>query len=247
MRTPPRAVHSALPTTTTNDDRFERGTTALEAVFVIPVLLYLVFGAFGIVGAVRDHATLADAVRAGGRTAAVAGADPSADQRVLAELARATRDLGSAQVDVVVIWHAAGPGETLPAGCGLSGSVPNATSLGVSDGGIDAVGACNVYLRPAAPGGAFAKATGNAAQPPSWYFGCQGDADPEASHKLDCRWPAKDRRTATSSREAGTPLPPDFVGVHVVVEHQVTTIAPHTTIHLTQDVINLIEPTRYET
>jgi hypothetical protein len=134
----------------------------------------------------------------------------------------------------------------MPAGCDLSGSAPNTTSLGVGDGGVDAPGACNVSLRPGAPGGAFAMATGAAAQPPSWYFGCQGSADPGADHKVDCRWPGKNRRTATSSRLAEAPLPPDFVGVHVVVEHQITTIAPHTTIRLEEDVINLIEPTRYD-
>jgi hypothetical protein len=226
--------------------RAETGSTVLEALFVLPVTLYLVLGAFGMVGLLRDHATVADAVRRGGRTAAVAGADPSADQLALAEIAAVADDLGAAAVESVVIWHAAGPGEEPPAACGLSGSAPNTTSLGVSDRGTDAVGACNVYLHPDGPGGAFAMATGRAAQPASWYFGCEGDHDPAAAHKVDCRWPPRDRRSATTSRGAAAPLPPDLVGLRLVVAHRLTTVAPGTTIHLSDEVINLIEPTRYE-
>jgi hypothetical protein len=45
-------------------------------------------------------------------------------------------------------------------------------TAGVSDGGTDATGACNVYVLPAAPDGAFAMADGRAAHPADHYFGC---------------------------------------------------------------------------
>lgn len=240
---PVKALH-LLPR---SGSRADRGTAAVEAVFAVPLLILLVIGFIELSGALRSRSATSHLASAGGRMASVAGADPMADQLILARMANETAGLGSAQIDYIVVWHAQGPGESVPEACRpTSTAEPNQTSLGVGDGGIDAVGACNVYVRPHAQGGAFEMASGATAEEPSHYFGCQGPADPEADHKLDCSWPGKNRRVLTSPRDfLGTAAPTDFVGVHVEVRHDMhTPMLPD--LAYADATLNLIEPQGYE-
>ena len=82
--------------------------------------------------------------------------------------------------------------------------------------------ACNIYHRPAASGGAFDMARGRARpKTPSFYFGCTDSA--QATTKVDCIWPAKDRKTTVTPRDqtppAGQSATPDYVGVYIRAEH----------------------------
>ncbi len=226
----------------------ERGSVLVESAIVTPFALLLLFGMIEVGSMLRSHSSTANAVRSAARVASVAGADPMTDQRVLARMAQEIVGIGGQEVDFVVIWHATGPGDGVPAACiPATHEAPNTTSLGVSDGGFDAIGACNVYVRPDAPGGAFQMATGEAPNPPSHYFGCEGETDPQAAHKVDCRWPGKVRRAVTTPRAtAGPVVPPDFVGVHVQVDHQLHSGLLMDAITIRDATVNLIEPQGYD-
>ena len=219
----------------------------VESAIVTPLVLLLLFGMIEVGSLLKSYSSAANAVRSAGRVASVAGADPMTDQRVLARMAQEIVGIGGQDVDFVVIWHAAGPGDDVPPACiPETFESPNTSSLGVSDGGFDAIGACNVYLRPEVQGGAFDMATGQAANPPTYYFGCEGDLDPGAGHKVDCRWPGKVRRAVTTPRATSGPVvPPDFVGVHVQVDHQLFTELVMDAVTIRESTVNLIEPQGY--
>ncbi len=221
------------------------GATLVEAVIVLPLLFTMIFGILEIGGALKSYSSASNAVRAGGRAASVAGNDAMADQFVLERMAREAAGIGSGEIEYVVVWHADGPGETVPAGCVAAAgaaTTPNSTSLG--QGGSKA---CNVYVRPTAPGGAFDMARGLAAQPATYYFGCTGSGDPAGSHKLDCNWSPKDRKVGVSPR--GTPLAeqlrPDHLGVHIRATHTYLTGILGDDLTITENGINLLEPDNY--
>jgi hypothetical protein len=226
----------------------DRGALTVEAAFVLPILLFVMFGIMEFGGSLKTYSATAGAVRSGGRVAAVAGSDPMVDGLVLTRIAQ---ELGTDKsfAELVVIWHATGPGDPVPAGCLPSGPyTPNMTSVGVTDGGTDALGACNVYIAPAGAGGAFAMAGGTATQPASYYFGCQGSADPAFGQKVDCKWPGKNRRVLTSPRNTtAVPRSTDFVGVYVRVNHSYYTTMFGSTLTITDRGISLIEPQGYDT
>ena len=230
-----------------NRSRCDRGAAAVEAALAVPMFLLLVIGFVELGGAMRSRSATSHLASAGGRMVSVAGADPMADQLALQRMAVEMSGVGSARIDYIVVWHAEGPGDSVPEGCRpTSTATPNTSSVGVGDGGVDAPGACNVYVRPRAAGGAFELAHGQGAQDPAWYFGCQGPSDPEAPHKLDCSWPGKNRRVVTSPRDfLGTAAPTDFVGIHVQVSHTMhTPLLPD--LGYSTTTINLIEPQGYE-
>jgi hypothetical protein len=222
----------------------DAGVAIVEAAIAVPLLLVLVFGFIELTGAVRAYATAESAVRSATRAASVAAADPLADRAILARLRAESAPLGPDVIDFVVVWHASGPGERLPAPCRpASYAVPNAQSLGVTDGGVDAVGACNIYLRPGAPTGVFQKLDLPVAELP---FGCAGSADPLAASRVDCRWPAQNRRVVATPRTVlGPGIPTDFVGVFVQYRHQRLVGLFGQTMTITESAVNLIEPRAY--
>jgi Flp pilus assembly protein TadG len=225
----------------------DRGAATIETAFVVPILFCVIFALIELAGALATYSATAGAVRAGGRVASVVGADPMADSAILTRVAQEA-GTGEGKVEVVVIWHASGPGTTVPAGCvPASPYTMNTSSVGVTDGGTDAVGACNVYILPSSPGGAFAMANGSATFPASYYFACQGSTDPQAAQKLDCKWPAKNRRALTRPRSStSTPKSTDFVGVYVRVKHSYYTTMFGSTLTITDQSISLIEPQGYD-
>lgn len=228
--------------------RRDRGATLLEAAVAIPVVLLLFFGMADASMALKTYSSSADAVRAGGRAASVAGADPMADAAILQRVEAESAGIGSGELDLVVVWHATGAGAQVPPACvPAHDDAPNNASIGVSDGGNDAIGACNVYVRPGMDGGAFDMAAGRLANPSSYYLGCEGATDPGASHKLDCNWPGKNRRAMGTARGAsGTSHSPDFVGVYIRVQHRVLTSHLGSTLTITDRSIHLIEPEGYD-
>jgi hypothetical protein len=225
----------------------ERGAAVLEAALVLPVCFLLFFGMLAIGGAMRTYSGASNAVRAAARMASLAGADPMSDRSTLERLAVESGGIRPDTFQYVVIWHATGPGTQVPAACRpVVTSVPNVASLGVSDGGTDAVGACNVYVRPSAPGGAFDIVQGRAAFPADHYFGCQGASDPLKAQKLDCNWPGKNRRTTTTPRgSVGAVVPPDFIGVYARAEHPFAAGIFGWSLTMSDTSINLVEPRGY--
>lgn len=227
--------------------RGDQGAVIVEAAIVIPLLFAFLFGVMEIGGALKSYSSASNAVRAGGRMASVAGSDAMADQQILVRMAREAAGLGKGELEYVIIWNADGVGDSPPAACiAAAGAAltPNTTSVGVSDGGSSQKGACNVYIRPQAAGGAFQMANGALANPPEHYFGCSGASDPQAGQKVDCRWSPRNRQVQISPR--GTPtaqrLTPDYVGVHVRASHEYYTGILGDTLTITESGINLIEP-----
>jgi hypothetical protein len=225
----------------------ERGAALVEATVVLPVLLFLIFAIIEIGGLMRSYSGAASAVRVGGRSASLAGSDPLADQVILDDLARQAATMGKDAIELVVIWHATGPGDQVPAAClPATTTSANTASIGSTGQSPSGLGACNVYVQPGLTGGAFDMAAGTAAQPVEHYFGCSGSGDPEASHKLDCSWPATTRQVLTSPRGSTTPTATDFVGVYVRARHEYYTGILGTGITITDRSITLIEPQGYE-
>ncbi len=228
----------------------DRGAIVVEAAIVLPLLFMLVFGILEIGSALKSYSGAANAVRAGGRMASVAGNNADADRMIMERVAREATGISKGQIEYVVIWHASSTGEQPPSGClpAAQGS-PNSSSAGVSDGGTDAIGACNIYHRPADPGGAFDMATGDAANPPAFYFGCTGGSDPLAGNKVDCNWPGKNRKTTITPRcfvsPCPTPIQPDYVGVYIKAEHVYITGVLGDSLTITDGSINLLEPQGY--
>lgn len=227
--------------------RGDRGAVLVESAIVLPLLFLFLFGIMEVGGALKSYSGTSNAVRAGGRMASVAGADAMADQQILVRMAREAAGLGKGELDYIIIWNATGVGDTPPAACVAAAGAalsPNLSSVGVSDGGTSQKGACNVYIRPQAAGGAFQMAKGELANPPEHYFGCIGASDPQASQKVDCRWPPRNRKVQISPR--GTPaaqrLTPDYVGVHIRASHEYYTGVLGDTLTITDNGINLIEP-----
>jgi len=217
---------------------------------VLPLLFTLLFGILEIGSAIKSYSGAANAVRAGGRIASVAGNDASADQVIMERMARESQGIGGGEIEYVVIWHATATGETPPAAClPASEASPNTSSVGVSDGGTDEVGACSVYHRPADAGGAFDMAQGELANPPDYYFGCSGSRDPEAEHKVDCNWPGQNRKTTISPRGVAPPKgetgTPDYLGVYIRAEHSYVTGILGQSLTITDSGVNLLEPQGY--
>jgi hypothetical protein len=226
--------------------RGDDGAALVEAAMVFPVLFAIILAIMELGIALSIYSTTSDTVRAGGRQASVSGSDALSDQQVLVKMSANAAVIPKGEIDFIVIWHAATTGQQPPTGCLLSASTPNATSVGVSDAGVDAVGACNVYQKPASTGGAFDQALDKVSgKDHTYFFGCTGLADPKAGQKVDCNWPGKDRRVTTTVRTNPTPHAADYVGVYMKVNHSYITRIIGTTQTVSDSVIALIEPQGY--
>ena len=195
----------------------QRGAVLVEAGLVIPLLLFIVFGIIEYGGVLATKSSAANAVRSGGRMASVQGNNLLADQATLVRIEQDSQAVDDGEIEYIIIWHAAGPEDEVPAGCltiadGLG--TANATSQGVA-------GSCNIYAHPQAAGGAFDMASGEVAPGPEQFFGCT-DASQSGS-KLDCNWRAGTRDTQISPRGTTPRELPDYVGVYILIEHNYLT------------------------
>jgi len=225
--------------------RDERGAVLVEAAIILPILFMMIFGIMEIGSAMKSYSGAANAVRAGGRMASVAGNDVDADRAILERMAQEGAGIASGDIEYIVIWHASATGEQPPALCRPAAlASPNQSSAGQAGG---AGTACNIYHRPDAPGGAFDMATGEAANPADFYFGCTDSA--QATTKVDCFWKAKDRKTTVTPRgqtpPAGQTASPDYVGIYIRAEHDYVTGVLGDSLTITDASVNLIEPQGY--
>lgn len=228
-------------------DDSDRGAALVEAVLVVPVLIFLIFAIIEIGGVLKSYSGAASTVRLGGRSAGLAASDPLADAQILAKVADQTKTMGRDDIQLVVIWHASGPGDHPPAGClPADTSAPNTATRGQATSPANGVGACNAYVAPSMSGGAFAMVKGTASQSTSYYFGCSGPGDPAAGHKLDCNWPGSTRVVLTSPRGAANPHSTDYVGLYVRARHGYYTGIVGSAVTITDQSITLIEPQGYD-
>lgn len=151
--------------------RGERGATIVESALITPVLLLFVFGIFEFGFAFRDYLTVANSTRDGVREASVAGNTGDADYRMLRSIERASAALPDDGLDLIVVFEASGPNDSVPAGCAA---------------GTAQVGVCNVY-------------TASALNLDSSQFGCLEIANGDAIDSLDRFWCPYDREVSTGT------------------------------------------------
>jgi hypothetical protein len=87
------------------------GAVLVEATFVTPIFLMLVFGIVEVGLAMNDNLALAHAVRAGTRVASASGNDLLADYGVIQAIKRETAAMDRDQIQRVVVYRATKMGE----------------------------------------------------------------------------------------------------------------------------------------
>ena len=110
--------------------RRDGGAVLVEAAVVLPLLFMLVFGVLEIGSALKSYSGAANAVRAGGRMASVAGNAADADRAILERMARESSGISSGEIEYVVVWHASSTGEQPPVGVSPCGAVGSELELG---------------------------------------------------------------------------------------------------------------------
>ena len=217
---------------------------------MLPLLFMLVFGVLEIGSALKSYSGSANAVRAGGRMASVAGNDADADRAILERMAREATGISSGEIEYVVIWHASSTGEQPPAAC-------RPARAGVAEHGV---GGCVgwghgrdwgvQHLSPAGGswggvryGDGAGGAAGGVLFRVYWFGGSV------AGNKLDCNWPGRVRKTTLTPRgdtpPAGETGQPDYVGVYIRTEHSYVTGVLGDSLTITDGSVNLLEPQGY--
>ena len=237
--------------------RGDRGATMVEAAFVMPVFIVLIFGIFEFSGYVMARTGAGAAVKGGTRLAIVAGNDSMADRQILLRIATEGSGIQQDDIQQVIIWHAAAVGESPP------------TSCLAATGFRTTISGCNVYNDPQdASNGAFAKArlplttdTTPAATMSQnyadYWFGCDtstSDGLAASSNKLDCGWEPHTRRILEQSPTytcsgASDPkcAPTDLIGIYIKVQHSFyTNFFRSQPAVLTSESVSAIEPQGYD-
>lgn len=236
----------------------------VEAAFVTPVFIMLLFGIFEFSGFVAAATGANAAVKAGGRMATVMGDNPMADRNILNRMNREGAGLVSSRdiIEEIKIWHASGPNDSPPTTC-------------------NAASECNHYVNPNQPvgfgggGGAYKLAalplttdsSPAAAMGPAYaecYFGYGsgqdngGGACPD-SGRLDSGWPPKNSSNPLLSRRILEKSPDhvgscanrqcdttDLVGIWIKVRHDYYTGFFGQSVTVTSKTVAKIEPQGYD-
>ncbi len=187
-----------------------------------PVFLLLIFGIMEFGFLFRNYLTIANTTREGSRTASVSGSAPEADFLTLRSVEHAFAAWGVENFDYIVIYHAHGPNDTVPAAC--------KSALPATAGGIP--GLCNRYTPDE-----FSLGLVDGAGNPTTHFECQPTA-------VDRFWCPSDRATGLTepSPEAGFDDGPAYIGVYVQAEHHYLTGFFQDSQTLSDDRIIRIEP-----
>ncbi len=212
----------------------------VEAAFVMPIFVLFLFGIIEFSGYLLTKEGTTNTAQAGARMASVQGNDAMADQQILARMADEAGGIPNGEIKQIVIWHASSATDTPPAACTATGS------SGVTDGGTDDVGACNVYNDPQAPGGAFDAGQERHARPPT-------SAALQAAGPLQDRLQVAGRRPQERAAEARHRAPathattPDYVGIYVKALHRYYTGLFGSAVTITDQSIGKIEPETFTT
>ena len=118
--------------------RGDRGAVLVEAAFVLPILLTLVFGIDEFGFAWRDKISVETATRAGARTASNLGPTAQADYNTLQTVLSAVSSIPTANIDLIIIFDATTSGT--PSATCLAGT-PVANNSAPPNNGTG----CNVY------------------------------------------------------------------------------------------------------
>jgi Flp pilus assembly protein TadG len=211
-----------------NADGSEGGAVLVEAAFVFPVFMLLLFGMIEFGFIFKDSLTLSTMVQTGARTGAELGnADSSgassADYQILSTMASEASAL-NAQVESVVIFDA----NSATPGVPVTGVPAQCTAAGVGSG---VGGLCNVY---------------SASEWQAIVSGTETGQDFTGTCATGCwdsHWPPSSRQVSEDSNPnaSGVGTGPDFLGVYISALHKnITGFFPTVTLHET-DIIR-IEP-----
>jgi hypothetical protein len=192
--------------------RSERGVTMVEAAFVTPIFLLLIFGIIEGGLYMNDYLAVSSSTRAGVRASSAMGAVGKADMYTLIDIDREASALGEDQIEYVVIYKASG-----------FGADPTSTCLA----GTSVAGVCNVY-RPADIAKAWAQLEEESAQEAAiaanqtrtldttkQWFGCL-ITGPNANASPDRYWCPGSR---VDARSGNSNAGPDYVGVYIKARH----------------------------
>lgn len=94
----------------------------VEAAFVTPVFIMLIFGIIEMGFLFRNYLTVNNAALAGARAASVAGDDPDTDFLIVRTVAHGLQAMNLQDIDYVVVYHAAGPDSQVPNACRFGSS-----------------------------------------------------------------------------------------------------------------------------
>lgn len=208
--------------------RDDRGVTLVEAAFITPVFMLMIFGIVEFSGYVMSRTSANAAVKAGTRASVVWGNKSMADREILKRMSQEGAGLvaGNDVIDEIKIWHADGFGDKPPEVCDESTE-------------------CNWYENPNQPGGAYKLAnlmtTEEAGQSMNrqmadCYFGfgagleSNGSECTDEGYREDSGWPTGDRRVLEKHPDhSGTCIDPDdghdmcastdYVGIWMKVTH----------------------------
>jgi Flp pilus assembly protein TadG len=172
--------------------RGDSGAILAEAALITPLFIVIIFGILEFGGLFRDYLTLSNTATVATRQAAISGDSSSADGEILNAIRKASRAVPRNQIELIVIWHATGPTDTVPAVCKsgtpVAGTAPNFT------------GACNVY-----------KNTGT-----QWWTYNATNLSTCTVSSPQKFWCPTDRKTAVKDNAGAGP---DYLGVYIKLEH----------------------------
>lgn len=95
----------------------ERGAALIEAAFITPIFFALIIGIIESGLLFRNNLTTRNAVQQAAREASVNGESPDADYLILRSVEHGLQAMGLETLEHVVVFHASGPGDTVPAEC----------------------------------------------------------------------------------------------------------------------------------
>lgn len=176
--------------------RGDRGAALVEGAFVAVPFFTLIFGVFEFGLLFKAYLTVSNMTSTGARAASAVGDDIDADYQILTAVDRGGAALNRLNLNRIVIFHADGPGDSVPAAC-LSGTT-----------GSSAAGAeCNVY---------FPNDLGLVAED----FNCKTGPTPGFAN--DQYW-CPDTRTVYPFDHTGTAQTIDHVGIYVEYDYEAVT------------------------
>jgi len=185
----------------------------VEAAFISPVFLLVLFGVLEFGGAYRDYLTVNNAAVAATRQESVQGANIQADWLTLQAIKKASKAFPDKDIEYVVVWKATGPTDSVPAACKTGGRT-------VGTAAAPTAGSCNY----------FTVAQMNSSTGDAWK--CQSP-DP-------IQYWCPSTRNVSMSGNSGTG--PDYLGVYIQMKHPYITGFFGKSVTLSATSITKLEP-----
>ncbi len=181
--------------------RGDDGAALIEGALVAGPFFLLVFGIleFGLI--FKDHLSIESVSTTSARSASTLGSHGEADYQILQQINRRALGVPRSSIHTIVVWHATGPGDTVPAGCKAGNG-----SVGSTVGGRDFVGACNVYDY-----NDFAWDVED--------FDCNVTTEPPPIGPADHFWCPEDRKDTVLDAPEGS----DYIGIYVAADYDYIT------------------------